>query len=317
MVIGEAMAVGVPVVATRTGGVHYLVEEGRTGFLADVGDVSTLAARASQLLLDESRRAEFGAAAPNRCQRAVSERRRRRACARGVPAGLARKQANVTDVAGRRRGKRGRPPLIFRGTMAAATIHTLRRAGERLLHTRGHSRWRQQAPALAAVLILSVLAAHSIAGMNDQGPEAAAVVLLLAGAAIMLSIGAEHLLLGWLFLAPLLQESAGKTRVGHLLALALLYGASADRCPEGTARLDRGRGESRSTSVPALFVGFVFASLVVTYEQRAKTGAVGTLRDFPGPSHWEQSFYVAAFWPAGLSVTQVCSVVLLVQFFRR
>ena len=63
MVIGEAMAVGVPVVATRTGGVHYLVEEGRTGFLADVGDVSTLAARASQLLLDESQRAEFGAAA--------------------------------------------------------------------------------------------------------------------------------------------------------------------------------------------------------------------------------------------------------------
>lgn len=63
MVIGEAMAVGVPVVATRAGGIRYLVEDGRTGFLADVGDVSKLAARTSQLLLDDGLRAAFAAAA--------------------------------------------------------------------------------------------------------------------------------------------------------------------------------------------------------------------------------------------------------------
>ena len=63
MVIGEAMAVGVPVVATRAGGIRYLVEDGRTGFLADVGDIATLAARTSQLLLDDDLRAAFGAAA--------------------------------------------------------------------------------------------------------------------------------------------------------------------------------------------------------------------------------------------------------------
>ena len=61
MVIGEAMAVGVPVVATRVGGVRYLVEEGRTGFLADVGDIATLAARTSELLLNDPKRAAFGA----------------------------------------------------------------------------------------------------------------------------------------------------------------------------------------------------------------------------------------------------------------
>jgi glycosyltransferase involved in cell wall biosynthesis len=63
MVIGEAMAVGVPVVATRVGGVRYLVEDGVSGYLADVGDVDTLAARVSELLLDDARRTDFGAEA--------------------------------------------------------------------------------------------------------------------------------------------------------------------------------------------------------------------------------------------------------------
>ena len=66
MVIGEAMAVGVPVVATRVGGVPYLVEEGKTGFLVEVGDIGALATRMSQLLLDEQMRAAFGASARTR-----------------------------------------------------------------------------------------------------------------------------------------------------------------------------------------------------------------------------------------------------------
>jgi glycosyltransferase involved in cell wall biosynthesis len=61
MVIGEAMAVGVPVVATRVGGVPYLVAEGQTGLLAEVGDVDRLAAHVSTLLADEPRRRLLGA----------------------------------------------------------------------------------------------------------------------------------------------------------------------------------------------------------------------------------------------------------------
>jgi glycosyltransferase involved in cell wall biosynthesis len=63
MVIGEAMAVGVPVVATRTGGIPYLVQDGETGWLVDVGDVAALADRVAQVLLDDEARAAAGAAA--------------------------------------------------------------------------------------------------------------------------------------------------------------------------------------------------------------------------------------------------------------
>lgn len=63
MVIGEAMAVGLPVVATLVGGVPNLIDESRTGFLVDVGDVGALAARISYLLGDGDARRAMGTAA--------------------------------------------------------------------------------------------------------------------------------------------------------------------------------------------------------------------------------------------------------------
>jgi glycosyltransferase involved in cell wall biosynthesis len=68
MVIAEAMAAGVPVVATRVGGVPYLVEENRTGFLVDVGDRHALTRRIGQLLDDEPTRRRFAAAGRARAQ---------------------------------------------------------------------------------------------------------------------------------------------------------------------------------------------------------------------------------------------------------
>lgn len=61
----EAMACGVPVIATRTGGVPELIQHGVTGFLSDVGDVREMADNAIKLLTDSKLRAEFGAAARN------------------------------------------------------------------------------------------------------------------------------------------------------------------------------------------------------------------------------------------------------------
>lgn len=52
MVIGEAMAARVPVVATRVGGVRYLVDEGVTGHIVEPGDVQALAARIAGILGD-------------------------------------------------------------------------------------------------------------------------------------------------------------------------------------------------------------------------------------------------------------------------
>jgi len=61
MVIAEAMAVGVPVVAAAIGGITYMIEEGVTGFLCDPKDDTTLATRISSLLGDKGLNQQIGA----------------------------------------------------------------------------------------------------------------------------------------------------------------------------------------------------------------------------------------------------------------
>jgi glycosyltransferase involved in cell wall biosynthesis len=59
----EAMARGVPVVATATDGSREIVAEGVTGRLVPVGDAAALAAALAELLADADRRAAMSAAA--------------------------------------------------------------------------------------------------------------------------------------------------------------------------------------------------------------------------------------------------------------
>jgi N-acetyl-alpha-D-glucosaminyl L-malate synthase BshA len=59
----EAMACGVPAVATRVGGVPELITDGKDGFLADVGDIAGLAKRVLTLVSDEPRQAQMAEAA--------------------------------------------------------------------------------------------------------------------------------------------------------------------------------------------------------------------------------------------------------------
>jgi len=58
----EAMAAGLPVVATSVGGVPELVGDGATGILAPPGDVGALAGALESLARDPQRRREMGAA---------------------------------------------------------------------------------------------------------------------------------------------------------------------------------------------------------------------------------------------------------------
>lgn len=59
----EALAAGLPVVATRVGGLSDVVRDGETGLLAEVGDVEGLAARLLRLARDPDLRARMGASA--------------------------------------------------------------------------------------------------------------------------------------------------------------------------------------------------------------------------------------------------------------
>ena len=61
--IQEAMASGVPVVATGRGGPLDLVENSRTGWLYEPGDLSALRARVQDLMGDDAKRRAFAAAA--------------------------------------------------------------------------------------------------------------------------------------------------------------------------------------------------------------------------------------------------------------
>jgi N-acetyl-alpha-D-glucosaminyl L-malate synthase BshA len=56
----EAMACEVPAIATRVGGVPEVIDDGKTGILANVGDVDDMAQKAIELLSDEGKLRQMG-----------------------------------------------------------------------------------------------------------------------------------------------------------------------------------------------------------------------------------------------------------------
>jgi glycosyltransferase involved in cell wall biosynthesis len=75
MVIAEAMAIGIPVVATRVGGVSDMVTHGETGLLYESGNVDALVECLRSLLIDSSARARLGDLARGRAQAAYAPER--------------------------------------------------------------------------------------------------------------------------------------------------------------------------------------------------------------------------------------------------
>jgi N-acetyl-alpha-D-glucosaminyl L-malate synthase BshA len=62
----EAMACGVPTIASNAGGIPELISHGQTGFLSDVGDTASMALHAMQLLKHKELYKQFSAACLDR-----------------------------------------------------------------------------------------------------------------------------------------------------------------------------------------------------------------------------------------------------------
>ena len=69
----EAMACGVPVVASRVGGIPEVVRHGQDGFLQELGDVDAMAQDALTLLKDPYLRRQFGRSAKERALNVFAE----------------------------------------------------------------------------------------------------------------------------------------------------------------------------------------------------------------------------------------------------
>jgi len=68
-VLAEAMALGLPTVATRVGGIPEIIEDGVTGYLLEQDDVEGMAARLMHLLANPAQGRQMGAAGQERARR--------------------------------------------------------------------------------------------------------------------------------------------------------------------------------------------------------------------------------------------------------
>lgn len=73
MVILEAMASGIPVVASAVGGIPEVVEDGKTGFLVQPGNPYSLSEKLAELIIDKNLRERMGESGKLKVEKSFSE----------------------------------------------------------------------------------------------------------------------------------------------------------------------------------------------------------------------------------------------------
>lgn len=173
---------------------------------------------------------------------------------------------------------------------------------------------RERLVLIAAAGVFSIVAAESIAGMSTHVPKPLVAVLAVAGAAVLLFVDTTQLFLGWLFVAPIFQESASTSRVGHALSLALYTAPPVVLLVKHlAARGSRPRAEWFDF-FPALYFVYLAVSLAATGSTDFQTnGTVGTLRSlYQDVAIGIIVYYVVAFWRGrGPSLVSTARVLLL------
>jgi O-antigen ligase len=127
--------------------------------------------------------------------------------------------------------------------------------------------WRDaamRAAFAAGALVVTLLVAVGTAQPSSSAGRLVVPVLALAGAVIALSLRVELVFLGWLLVAPLLQESADVHRVGHVLVLALYVAPPLLLLAWTLSRHGSRVRPSALDVLPAAYAAYVVGSLVLT-----------------------------------------------------
>ena len=168
---------------------------------------------------------------------------------------------------------------------------------------------------LVGVGVVSIAAAESVAGMGTRVPKTLVAVLALAGAAVLLSVDTVQLFLGWLLVAPLFQESASNSGLGHALALALYTAPPLVLLAKHLAA-DGTRPQAEWFDFfPALFLAYLVVSLAATGGADLRTaGTVATVRTlYQNVAIGIIIYYVVSFWRGrGPSLVATARVLLIV-----
>jgi O-antigen ligase len=136
------------------------------------------------------------------------------------------------------------------------------------------------------------------------------LVAVLAGSSILLTIAPAQLFLGWLFLAPLLQESASKTHLGHVLSIALYTAPPLALLIKWLTSREPSPRREWFDLLPAAYVLVVLVSLATMATKELRPSTIHLL--YQNVMLGVLVYYLVAFWRGALPpMMRIVQVLLL------